>query len=64
MGKTEGKNHLEDLGVGGRVILILILKECDRRKWAELICLKTGKNRGLFWKWEDTFWDHKKRGIY
>jgi len=29
VGKPEGKNHLEDTGVNGRIILRCILRNCD-----------------------------------
>jgi len=45
VGKPEGKRHLEDLGIDGKIILNLILKErheqycCgpDRDKWRALV---------------------------
>jgi len=64
VGKTEGKNHLEDLGLGGGIKLKLILRECDGRTWNGLICLRIGTNGRLLLKREDNFGDHKMRGIY
>jgi hypothetical protein len=46
--KTGGQNHLEDLGVDGRITLKWILKEWDGAAWTGLICLKIATGDGLF----------------
>ena len=45
VGKAEGKNHLEDPGVDGRIILRWILK-WDVRAWAGTIWLRIGTGGG------------------
>jgi hypothetical protein len=37
VGKPEGKNHYEDLDVGGSIILRWILKRQDRDQWIALV---------------------------
>jgi len=37
MGKTEGKSHLKDLGIDGKIILKQIFRECYGRIWTALI---------------------------
>ena len=46
-GVCEGKNHLEDVGVDGMVILKWPLKKWDKGAWAGLIWLRieTGGRR-------------------
>jgi len=39
VGKPEGKNHLEDPGVNGRIILRWIFRKWDVGVWTELIWL-------------------------
>jgi hypothetical protein len=46
-GKPKGKNHLEDLDIDKRILLLLILKKQDGRLRTGIIWLKTGKNGGL-----------------
>jgi hypothetical protein len=47
VGKPEGKNHLEDQGVGGRIILKLIFEKWDWKAWAGSIWLRIGTGGGL-----------------
>jgi hypothetical protein len=42
MGKPEGKEHLEDPGVDGRIILGWIFREWDMEVWIGSIGLRTG----------------------
>jgi hypothetical protein len=42
VGKLEGKSHLEDIGVDGRILLTWILKKSVGRAWTGLILLRTG----------------------
>ena len=37
VGKPEGRNHLEDLGIDGRTILKWILEKWDGEAWTELL---------------------------
>ena len=54
-------NHLEDIGLHGRIILKWILKEVSA--WTGRIWLKTGKNGGLFYVWQWNFCFYKMLGI-
>jgi hypothetical protein len=47
VGRPEGRNHLEDPGVDGRIIL-WIFKKWDGGAWTGLIRLKIGTGGGLF----------------
>jgi len=40
VGKTEGKNHLEDPGIEGRIILRWIFRKWDVGAWTGLIWLR------------------------
>jgi hypothetical protein len=44
-GKPEGKNHFEDLGVDGRIILRWILRKFEGA-WTGLIWLRIGTGGG------------------
>ena len=46
VGKPEGKNHLEDPGIDGRIILRLIFRKWDGGEWTGLICLRIGAGGG------------------
>jgi len=46
MRKLEGKNHLEDPGVDGRVILRWIFRKWDVGAWTRLSWLRTGTGGG------------------
>jgi len=47
VGKLEGKNHLEDPGVDGMVILRLIFRKWDVGAWTGLIWLRIPKGSGV-----------------
>ena len=47
VGKPEGKNIVEDLGMDGRIILKWILNNSLGSAWTELICLTRGTREGL-----------------
>jgi len=36
-GDLRERDHLEDLGADGRIVLIWIFKKCDREAWTGLI---------------------------
>jgi len=40
--KPEGKNHLEDPGIDGKIILRLIMRKRDVGAWTGLIWLRIG----------------------
>ena len=42
VGKTEGRNHLEDPGVDGRILLKWIFQKWDRGAWTGSIWFKRG----------------------
>jgi hypothetical protein len=42
VGKLEGRDHLEDPGVDGRIILRWIFRKLDVSSWTGLICLRIG----------------------
>jgi hypothetical protein len=37
VGRPEGRNHLEDPGIDGRIILKLVFKKWDGGEWSGLI---------------------------
>jgi hypothetical protein len=47
VGKPEGRNHLEDPGVDGRIILKWVFKKWDGMAWPGLICLRIRTVGGL-----------------
>jgi hypothetical protein len=47
VGKPEGKNHLENPGVDGKIILKWIIKKWDGQARTGLICLRRGAGGGL-----------------
>jgi len=47
VGKTEGQNHLQDLGVDGRKMLKWIFKKWDGAAWTGLIWLRIATGEGL-----------------
>jgi hypothetical protein len=46
VGRPDGRDHLEDLGVGGRIQLKLVFKKCDGEAWAGFIWLRIGAGGG------------------
>jgi hypothetical protein len=46
VGKPEGKNHLKDPGVDGRIILRWIFRKWYVGAWTESIWLKIGTSGG------------------
>jgi hypothetical protein len=48
VGKPEEKRPLEDLDVGGRIILRWVLERQDGVVWTGLMWLRIGTNGGLF----------------
>jgi len=47
VGKPEGKNHLEDLGIYGRIILKMFFRKVDCEAWTGLIWLRIWTGGGL-----------------
>ena len=47
VGRPDGKNHFEDLGVDGRIILRLISKKWYGEAWSGLIWLLIGTGTGV-----------------
>jgi hypothetical protein len=46
-GKSEGRDHSEDLGVDRRIILEWILGKWGRKTWTGFIWLRIGTSGGL-----------------
>jgi len=46
VGKPEGKNHVEDPGVDGRIILRWIFRKWNVRVWTGLMWLRIGTSGG------------------
>jgi hypothetical protein len=44
-----GRDHSEDLGIDGKIILKLILRKLSGRMWTSLILLRIGVGGGLWW---------------
>jgi hypothetical protein len=44
---VKGRDHSEDLGVDGKIVLELILRKCGRKVWSGFIWLRIGTNDGL-----------------
>jgi hypothetical protein len=49
VGKTEGKNHLGDPGVDGRIILRWILRKWNVVLWTGLSWLRIGRGGRQLW---------------
>jgi hypothetical protein len=47
VGRPEERNHLEDRGVDGRIIIKWLFKEWDGGAWTGLIWLRIGTGGGL-----------------
>jgi hypothetical protein len=47
VGKPEGKRHLEDPGIDGRIIVKWILQKWDVGAWTGLIWLRRGTGGGI-----------------
>ena len=62
-GNLRERNHVEDPGIDGRIILKGIFRKWDRRVWIGLSSLRIGTGGGLLRVWERTFGFHKAQGI-
>jgi len=47
VGKLEGRDHLEDPGIDGRITLRWIFRKLDVGSWTGLICLRIVTGGGL-----------------
>jgi len=48
LGNLRERNHLEDLGVGGRVILKCAFKKWDGEAWVGFFWLRIGTSAGCW----------------
>jgi hypothetical protein len=44
---VKGRDHAEDLGTDGRIILVWILEEKGRKVWNRFIWIRIGTSGGL-----------------
>ena len=49
VGKPVERDHLEELGVNGMIILRRIFRKWDLRAWTESMLLRTGTGGGHLW---------------
>jgi len=52
VGRHEGRDHLEDLGISGRIILKLIIKKWDGAAFTALLWLRIGTGSRLLRMWQ------------
>jgi hypothetical protein len=51
VGEPEGRNHLENPSVDGRILLKWIFKKSSDRTWNGLIWIRRGTIGGLLYTW-------------
>jgi hypothetical protein len=49
VGKLNGRDHSEDLGVDGKLIVEWIVRKWGEKFWTGFIWLRIGTSDGLFW---------------